>query len=141
MLTGVSEVQYDANHIRNPGTDDSFRLANYVNKSGVVADRRGRPVTETEVNGFRGVVAQSDSSGMHTFSFETDLDREELIAGVAGPASEHLDGSYLIGIHEDTDHAHVHIGEAGTMAELEMSASDVRNFASDVATSLGVSYG
>lgn len=136
-------MKYDARHIRNPGTSDSYRLQNYVTQNGtaVVCDARGRPVDEREVHGFRAYVADSESSGMHTFAFTKDIPPERLIEGVRDPAREHLDGKYLIGIHEDTEHNHIHIGEAGRLDELEMSASDVKNFASDVADSLGVSYG
>lgn len=136
-------MKYDARHIRNPGTADSYRLQNYVTQNGtaVTVDARGRPVEEREVYGFRSVVRDAESSGMHTFSFTENIPAEDLIEGVRGPARDHLDGNYLIGIHEDTDHNHIHIGEAGSLGELEMSATDVKNFASDVADNIGVQYG
>jgi hypothetical protein len=136
-------MKYRPNHIRNPGPGDAARLCNYVtqNDAAVTVDKRGRPIGDDEMAGFYGVTTSAESSGMHTFSFTENIDREKLIDGVREPARDHLDGEYVIGIHEDTDHNHIHIGESGSMDELNMSASDVRGFAQDVASNLGVSYG
>lgn len=136
-------MKYRPNHMRNPGAGAAARLCNYVTQNGEAetVDKRGRPIGDDEMAGFYGVTNGAESSGMHTFSFTENIDRDELIEGVREPAKKHLDGNYVIGVHEDTDHNHVHIGESGSMDELNMSASDVRTFATDVASNLGVSYG
>lgn len=135
-------MKYDASHMRNPGVASSYQLANYVSGGGgPVVDRRGMPIGEDELDAFRATVNGSDSSAMHTFSFTKDIPAEELIDGVREPAREHLDGQYVVGIHTETEHNHIHIGECGTLDELRMSASDVRGFGKAVADSCGVSYG
>lgn len=136
-------MKYRPSHVQNPGPGAAARLCNYVTQNGEAAtfDKRGRPIGDDEMSGFYGVTNGAESSGMHTFSFQKNHEVDELIEGVREPAKQNLDGNYVIGVHEDTDHNHIHIGEAGSMGELEMSASDVHSFASDVADNLGVSYG
>lgn len=136
-------MKYDASHMKNPGPRAAGRLCNYVTQNGAAAtfDKRGRPIGDEEMNGFYGVANGAGSSAMHTFAFTEDIPRDDLVGGIRGPARDHLDGHYVIGIHEDTERNHIHIGEAGDYDDLTMGPGDVRAFASDVADSIGVSYG
>lgn len=136
-------MNYDPSHVANPGMGAAARLVGYVSQGGdaKVVDSRGVSVSEDELLGFRASAAQSDSTAMHSFSFADDHDPDELLDAAHETLPDHLDGEYLIGVHEDTDKAHLHIAEAGTRDELYHPATAVTALGNDMADATNEVYG
>ncbi len=132
-------MNYDASHESNPGPGTAARLVNYATQNGTatVVDPRGMPVGETDVDRFRATVTEADSSALHSFAFADEHDPDDLVAAVREPLSEHLDGTYLIGVHEDTDKPHLHVAECGSREDLYLPASKIAQFAPAVAAAVG----
>lgn len=135
-------MKYDVSHMRNPGTSASFRMLNYVGQGGsaTVIDSRGMEVDEMGMKKFAAATKQADSSALHTFSFAEDNDAEMLLGAARETLPDHLDGRYLIGVHEDTDHNHLHIAEHGSEKELDFPAGSVTALGSDLADATGSEY-
>ena len=135
-------MKYDVSHVRNPGTSASFRLVNYVAQGGsaTLIDSRGMEVSDARAKKFAAATKQAESSALHTFSFAEDNDPEVLLGAARETLPDHLDGRYLIGVHEDTDHNHLHVAEHGSEKELNFPASSVTALGSDLADATGSEY-
>lgn len=136
-------MNYHANFESHPRAEAAGKLVNYVSAGGDarVVDPRGMDVSEQALDDFRARTIGAESSGMHSFSFSDEHDPDELIEAARETLPDHLDGDYLIGVHEDTGKAHLHVAEAGSRDELYQPRDEMMDFRSDVADSVEETIG
>jgi|AntDeeMetagen681_2_1112603.scaffolds.fasta_scaffold09844_2 hypothetical protein len=135
-------MNYETTYRRDPDPAAAAKFVNYLRGgSSIIRRGAGPPATDADLDRFRELVADSEVSRHHVFAFTENYDAEWLADQVADPLRDQLGGTFMLGVHTDTDHNHVHVAQAGREEECFMDRDDLdrvrRSVASQVSEPLG----
>jgi len=126
-------MRYELQYQRNPADDLGDRLTDYLADDGMVVGPSGLVAGDREQEGFADFVSKQDMARLHTITFEDDYPPDEISEGIREVARQHLDGEFLIGIHDSNPkNNHAHIGHAGDESELWLESDDIREIRKDI---------
>lgn len=135
-------MNYKTNYQRDPTGAEAAQLVKYVRQSsGVVRRGAGVPATDDDLDRFEVLVSESELSRHHVFAFADEYPAADLADRVAGSLREELEGTFVFGIHTDTEHNHVHVAQAGRERECFMDADDIDRVRQAVAAQVPESIG
>jgi hypothetical protein len=136
-------MNYKTNYQRDPDGAAAAKLVNYVSGSAAVIRRgAGRAATDVDLERFQVLITESELSRHHTFAFANEYEPEWLAEQVGASLREELSGTFIFGVHTDTDNSnHIHVAEAGTSRECFMDADDIDRVRQGIAARLPESIG
>lgn len=134
-------MNYRTNYIRHPDPEAAAKLVNYI-RGPVIRRGAGIPASEADLSRFQTLISESAMSRHHVFAFVNEYDPEDLADRITQPLRDELDGTFIFGIHTETDNSnHVHVAEAGSRRECEMDATDINRVRQAVARQVPESIG